>query len=240
MTAVPTTVDLNADVGEGLDDELLMPFLTSISVACGGHAGDLETMARTVSAAHRHGLRVGAHPGYPDREQFGRVELEISAPDLTAALVEQLGVLRDVAAEHDVRLTHVKAHGALYNRAWRNRDTAEVIARAVIALDPGWAVFCPPGSAQEAAARDRGLEVMREVFLDRGYLPDGTLVPRGQPGDIVTDPLALPDQISAMQRLQFETMCVHGDNPAALQLLQAAPALLSGHGWRVAPYAAAR
>jgi UPF0271 protein len=239
MTATPAAVDLNADVGEGLDDELLMPHLTSVSVACGGHAGDVETMARTVTAAHRHGLRVGAHPGYPDRERFGRVELEMAAPDLTAALVAQLGVLRDVAAEQGVRLTHVKAHGALYNRAWKDRDTAEVVVRAVIALDPGWAVFCPSGSAQEAAARDRGLEVIREVFLDRGYSSDGTLVPRGQPGDIVTNPLALPGQISTLQRLQFETMCVHGDNPAALRLLQAAPALLASRGWRVAPYSAA-
>jgi UPF0271 protein len=237
--AAADSVDINADVGEGLDDEVLMPYLTSVSVASGGHAGDPETMARTLSAAQRHGLRVGAHPGYPDRGGFGRVDLEIGAAELEAALSSQLAALRDVAAEQGVRLTHVKAHGALYNRAWKERDTADVVARAVLALDPGWAVFCPAGSAQEAAARDLGLAVIREVFLDRGYTPGGTLVPRGQPGDIVTNPWALAPQISTLRGLQFETMCVHGDNPAALQLLQAAPALLASHGWRIEPYSLA-
>jgi UPF0271 protein len=239
MTAAPTSVDINADVGEGLDDEVLMPYLTSVSVACGGHAGDAETMARTVAAALRHGLRIGAHPGYPDRERFGREVVEMAPAELEAALVSQLDLLRRVAVEQGARLSHVKAHGALYNSAWKDHDTADPVARAVRAVDPGWAVFCPDGSAQESAARDHGLGVIREVFLDRRYSPDGTLVSRGDPGAIVTDPLALADQISMFQRLQFETMCVHGDNPAALQLLQAAPALLASQGWRVEPYSLA-
>lgn len=239
MTATPASVDINADVGEGLDDEVLMSYLTSVSVACGGHAGDAETMVHTVSAAQRHGLRVGAHPGYPDREGFGRSELEIAPADLEAALLAQLASLRRVAADLGVRLTHLKAHGALYNRAWKDRATADLVVRAILATDPSWSVFCPAGSTQEAAAREAGLGVVREVFLDRGYTADGTLVRRGYPGDIVTDPLSLADQISALKRLQFETMCVHGDNPAALQLLRAAPAVLAGHGWRVEPYSLA-
>ena len=234
--ATSRSVDINADVGEGLDDEVLMPYLTSVSIACGGHAGDADTMARTVSAARRHGLRVGAHPGYPDRGGFGRADVEMEAAELEAALVSQLSLMLTVAGEQGVRLTHVKAHGALYNRAWKDRDTADVVARAILAIDPGCAVFCPAGSSQEAAARDRGLAVIHEVFLDRGYAADGTLVPRGNPGAIVTNPLELAVQISTLQRLQFETMCVHGDNPAALQLLQTAPALLASHDWLVESY----
>jgi UPF0271 protein len=239
MRPASRSVDINADVGEGLDDEVLMPYLTSASIACGGHAGDERTMALTVSAAYRHGLRVGAHPGYPDREGFGRVELEMGAADLEAALVSQLGRLRMVASEQGVRLTHVKAHGALYNRAWRDRATAGLVVRAVLAVDPGWAIVCPAGSTQETAARAGGLAVIREVFLDRGYTAAGVLVSRGEAGDIVTNPLELADQVPVLQRLQFETMCIHGDNPAALQLLKAAPALLAGLGWRIEPYSLA-
>ena len=166
--------------------------------------------------------------------------LEIGAADLEAALVSQLGLLRTVVAEQGVPLTHVKAHGALYNRAWKDRDTADLVARAVLGVDPGWAVFCPAGSAQETAARDHGLGVVREVFSrSRLHHPTAPWSRGGNPGDIVTNPLALADQISTLQQLQFETMCVHGDNPAALQLLQAAPALLASRGWRVEPYSLA-
>ena len=230
------SIDINADVGEGLDDELLMPHLTSVSIACGGHAGDAATMARTLSAVARHGLRVGAHPSYPDRDGFGRADLAIDAAELEASLLEQLAALRTVAEQEGVPLTHVKAHGALYNRAWRDRATADVVARAVAAFDAGCAVFCPPGSAQEDAARDAGLTVIREVFLDRGYAPGGSLVPRGQAGDIVTTPYSLSNQVAILERLQFETMCVHGDNPAALELLQALPEVLAARGWQAEPY----
>ena len=149
MMAGPRRVDINSDVGEGLDDEVLLPYLTSISVACGGHAGDRETMARTLSGARRHGLRAGAHPGYPDRAGFGRTELEISLGDLEASLREQIGTLAGVARQVGIQVTHVKAHGALYNRAWRDRAGADVVARAVLAFDPRALVFCPAGSAQE-------------------------------------------------------------------------------------------
>jgi 5-oxoprolinase (ATP-hydrolysing) subunit A len=229
-------VDINADVGEGLEDERLMPHLTSVSVACGGHAGDRETMTAALRAAKRHGLRVGAHPGYPDRDHFGRVDIGLDPDVLADSLRQQLLALAEVAAEAGVRLTHVKAHGALYNRAWNDRALAEVVVAAVAGLDPAPALFCPPGSEQEKAAREAGLAVVREVFLDRGYSPQGRLIPRGEPGDIVSGSTALTQQISNIAGLEFETMCVHGDNPGALDLLLLAPALLAARGYQVGPY----
>jgi UPF0271 protein len=232
----PRAVDINADVGEGLRDEDLMPYLTSVSVACGGYAGDPETMSRTLTAAAHHHLRAGAHPGYPDRAGFGRVAIDISLDDLDASLREQLLTLRSIAREVGLTLTHVKAHGALYNRAWRDRATADVVARVTVAFDPSAAIFCPGGSAQEDAAKARGLRVVREVFLDRGYSADGTLIPRGQPGATIAAAADLAGQVAHLQGLEFETMCVHGDNPAALELLAAVPGLVAERGWRVAPY----
>jgi UPF0271 protein len=229
-------VDLNADVGEGFDDEALMPYLTSVSVSCGAHAGDNDTMARTLAAALHHGLRAGAHPGYPDRAGFGRVAIDMSLDELETSLQKQLARLQTIAHRVGLRLTHVKAHGALYHRAWRDRATADVIARATAALDPAAVMFCPEGSAQEDAARAEGLRVVREVFLDRGYGADGALLPRQQPGAMIAAAKDLGAQLTYLQGLQFETMCVHGDNPAALELLGAVPALFADRGWRVAPY----
>jgi UPF0271 protein len=237
VTASPGVVDLNADAGEGFDDERLMPYLTSVSVACGGHVGDPGTMAATLAAAKRHGLRVGAHPSYPDRANFGRVDIATDAGDLAESLRRQLSDLADAAAETGVRLTHVKAHGALYNRAWTDRAVADIVAAAASSMEPPAAVFCPPGSEQEKAARESGLMVVREVFLDRGYSKDGTLIPRGEPGEMVSGSAALAQQISNIAGLEYETMCVHGDNPGALDVLLLAPALLAEHGLQVGPYA---
>ncbi len=232
-------MDINADVGEGLDDETLMPYLTSVSVACGGHAGDRESMARTLAAASRHHLCAGAHPSYPDRENFGRVEIAISHDELAGSLLEQVTALSFVAADQGIRLSHVKAHGALYNRAWRDAAVAEVVAGVVAGFNPSLALFCPPGSAQEAAARQAKLRPVREVFLDRGYGADGLLISRGSAGDVLHDPAVLPRQLSNIAELQFETMCVHGDNPAALDLLRALPELFAERGWSAAAYSSA-
>jgi UPF0271 protein len=233
-------VDINADVGEGRDDEALMPFLTSVSIACGGHAGDRESMARTLAAASHHQLRAGAHPSYPDRDNFGRVEMAISDDELAESLLEQVTALSYVAADQGIELTHVKAHGALYNRAWRDAGVAEVVARVVAGFNLSLAIFCPPGSAQEAAAGKAKLRTVREVFLDRGYSAGGTLINRGSQGDILGDPSALSDQISNLAPLEFDTMCVHGDNPAAVELLRAVPGLFAERGWRAAAYPTAR
>src|SRR5207245_7914093 len=129
-------VDINADVGEGGDDEALFPYLTSVSIACGGHAGDDATMRLTLSAAAAHGLRLGAHPGYPDRDGFGRVDLDLSAHEVRETVAQQVAALRSMADQLGLRLTHVKAHGALYNRAWTDAATAAAVAEAVLDVDP--------------------------------------------------------------------------------------------------------
>ncbi len=197
-------------------------------------------MARTLAAAARHQLRAGAHPSYPDRDNFGRVEMAISDDELADSLLEQVTALSYVAADQGISLSHIKAHGALYNRAWRDAAVAEVVAGVVAGFNPSLAVFCPPGSAQEAAARKARLRPVREVFLDRGYTTDGLLIPRGGPGDILHDPAALAPQISNLAPLQFETMCVHGDNPAALKLLRALPAVFAERGWTATAYSTSR
>ena len=148
-------VDVNADIGEGADDKRLMPWLTSVSIACGGHAGDFDSMLAALRAAARHDRLMGAHPGYPDREGFGRREWRHHAADLHLTLTSQLEALGLVAMQLEADLTHVKTHGALYNRAWTDPETADAVARAVIAWSPEVALFCPPGSAQGGRRRPR-------------------------------------------------------------------------------------
>jgi UPF0271 protein len=232
-------VDINADVGEGADDAKLMPFLTSVSIACGGHAGDKESMRQAIDLASEHGLSIGAHPAYPDREHFGRRDLEIAADQLQRSLSEQIGVLLEVAAQSGAAVTHIKAHGALYNRAWADAALAGVIASAAADAAPGLAIFCPPGSAQETAARDRGLRVVREAFADRRYGASGMLVPRSEAGAVVTDPAQIKEQLRRLASLQFETMCIHSDNPEALALLQKLGREIRVLGWVPASYAIA-
>lgn len=227
--------DINADVGEGLDDEALLPYLTSVSIACGGHAGSPESMLRALAGAHRRGLRAGAHPSYPDREGFGRREITIRSADLEASLVEQLHAILQVAASSGLAITHVKAHGALYNRAWHDPETAGALVRAVRRAGAPPLIFCPAGSAMETAARGAGVGVLREVFLDRRYLA-GRLVPRSEANAILGDAADLPQQLSNIASLEFETMCVHGDNPAALTLLRALPSVLAEREWEPMPY----
>jgi UPF0271 protein len=229
-------VDINADVGEGADDEKLMPFLTSCSIACGGHTGDTESMLKALRLGRDHGLLMGAHPGYPDREGFGRREWSILAPDLYLSLASQLDALGVAALQVQVDLTHVKTHGALYNTAWRDDETATAVARAVMAWSPEVALFCPPGSAQEAAAMRLEVPVIREAFADRGYSTDGTLVPRAEPGALITDPAELKGQLSNIAGLEFDTLCVHSDNPSAAELLAALPGVIGDLGWEVGPY----
>ncbi|MDP9325891.1 MAG: LamB/YcsF family protein [Candidatus Dormibacteraeota bacterium] len=229
-------VDVNADVGEGADDEKLMPFLTSCSIACGGHTGDIESMLKALRLGRDHGLLMGGHPGYPDREGFGRREWSILAADLFLSLASQLDALGVAALQVEVDVTHVKTHGSLYDKAWRDDETATVVARAVLAWSPEVALICPPGSAQEAAAKRLDVLVIREAFADRRYTADGTLVPRSEPGAVISDPSELKDQLSNIAGLEFDTLCFHSDNPAAADLLAALPGVIEELGWEIGPY----
>jgi 5-oxoprolinase (ATP-hydrolysing) subunit A len=241
-------IDLNADVGEGGDDRSLMPYLTSVNVACGGHCGDARTMAETVEAAASFGLAIGAHPSYPDREHFGRRDLALPPAELAASLAAQIDALARVAAARGARLAHVKPHGALYNRAARDGRLAELVAGAVVAVDRSLRLVGLAGSRLLDAARAAGLEVAAEAFADRRYAPDGSLASRALPEAVVSDPDAAAAQALSIVRdhrvaaldgtdleLQADTLCIHGDTPGAPSIARAVRARLARAGVTIAP-----
>jgi len=244
-------IDLNADVGEmsggpaGLD-LALFPHITSASIACGFHAGDPEVMRATVAAASAHGVAVGAHPGFPDRESFGRRELQFSPRDVEDFVVYQVNALAAIAAAQGVRLQHVKPHGALFNMAVREAPLADAIARAAAVIDRALILFGLPGSEIVAAGRRAGLRTASEGFADRAYQPDGTLVPRQQPGAVIHDPEAVARRAVRMVcehaveaidgrtvPLSIDTICVHGDTPGAADLAARIRATLTESGVQV-------
>jgi len=181
------SIDLNADVGEVVgDDEGVLPSVSSANIACGFHAGNPVVMRTTVQLARRHGVAVGAHPGFQDLEGFGRREMRVSTAELENLIAYQIGALAGVAAVEGVRLSHVKPHGALYNMAARDAGLADAIARAVRAVDASLVLFGLSGSELVAAGERAGLRVASEAFADRGYWPNGNLAPRGTPGAVMT------------------------------------------------------
>jgi len=225
-------IDLNADVGEGTTgDRDLMRFITSANVACGFHAGDPGIMRATIELARAHGVAVGAHPGFPDLEGFGRRELQVAPRDVEDFVVYQVGALAAIAAAQGVRLQHVKPHGALFNMAARDAALAEAVARATATIDKSMMLFGLPGSELNAAGRRAGLRTACEAFADRAYQPDGALVSRRQPGAVIHDPEAVVQRALRMVRDQaveaidgstvpliVDTICVHGDTPGAAEL----------------------
>ena len=243
-------IDLNADVGEGCDDLSLMPHLTSVNVACGGHAGDERTMTETVVAAARLGLAIGAHPSYPDREHFGRRDLAIADDVLAASLAEQFTALSRIAAAVGARLVHVKPHGALYNRAARDGALARLVARTFAALDPSIRFVGLAGSQSIVAARAAGLSVAEEAFADRRYAADGALASRSLEGSVLRDPGAAAEQAAAIVldesvmtasgerlRVRADTLCIHGDTDGAAAIARAVRERLERAGVAVTPLA---
>ena len=242
-----TTIDLNADVGEGLDDEALLPFLTSVNVACGLHAGGPEVMDRVVALARERGVRIGAHPGYDDRKNFGRLDVELSAPAATALVLFQIGALEAFVRAHAGSLVHVKPHGALYNRAARDPALAAAICEGVRKAGGTLVVVGLAGSCLVAAARAAGLPAAGEAFADRRYLPDGSLMARSQQGSVLTDPAEAADQALSIARdgsvttstgsrlaVRAQTLCLHGDTPGAALIARAVRERLEAEGVRVA------
>lgn len=222
-------IDLSADLGEGSPgEEEIWPLITSANVACGGHVGDESSMREAASLAAKHGVKLGAHPSYPDRPNFGRVSLQMSADDLRASLVAQISALRAFAPVH-----HVKPHGALYNDAHRNRDLAGVIVEAICSIDANIALVAPDHSEMAAAARAAGTTVIREAFADRRYEPDGSLTPRRIAGSTLTiDEAAQQAELLAKEgvviardgsrvALRFDTLCIHADMEGASRRLHA-------------------
>lgn len=225
------SVDLNADLGEGSghDDELFI-LISSANIATAFHAGDPVSMFDSIRSANGKGVAVGAHPSFADRENFGRKEMVIPGAELFAQLVYQLGAFQSLTLAAGARPNHVKPHGALYNLAVRDEKLADVIARAIAAVDPNLILFAPDKSQLARAGELHGLQIAREIFADRNYLNDGWLVPRTRPDALLHDPQEAADRVVRMLRegkvrsvegrdvdVRGETICVHGDTPGAVE-----------------------
>jgi UPF0271 protein len=233
-------IELNADMGEGCDDVSLMPYLARASIACGGHCGDVGSMAATLRLAAEYGVAVGAHPSYPDRAQFGRRALAASADEIAGWVTQQTEVLAEQAARLGLRLAHVKPHGALYNVAARDPGVARAIARAVAAFEPALLLVGLSGSRLIAAGEAAGLAVLNEGFADRRYRTNGQLVSRETPGALIADPAEAAAQARVLAeggplgtfgggtvRIRADTICLHSDSPNALNIARAVHAALN-------------
>lgn len=224
-----TCIDFNADIGEGCgDDEAIIPLLSSASIACGGHAGDAASMATAVSRCLAHGVAIGAHPAWADRDGFGRRTMQLPTGRLRSLLRHQVETLQAVAADAGAKLAHVKPHGALYNQSAEDAGLAACIAAEVAAIDAGIKLYALAGSELATAGRAAGLVVVEEVFAERAYRSDGRLVPRGEPGAVID---ALEDAVAqtlqmlregtvtsiegAVVPIRPQTLCLHGDRPDA-------------------------
>lgn len=233
-------IDINSDLGESYGafrigaDAGLFPIISSANVACGFHGGDPLTIAATVRDATAAGVRVGAHPSYPDLVGFGRRAMAATPEQIHADLIYQLGAIDAFCRVAGVRLQHVKVHGALNNVAAHDVPTAEAIAAAVRAWDPSLLIYVMPGSALMTAALAAGLPVVREAFADRAYMPDLSLVPRSRAGAMITDPEVAAARMSRLVRtgrietidgeelpLEADSICVHSDTPTALAIATA-------------------
>lgn len=223
-------IDLNADLGEGAgSDSQLLQCVSSANIACGFHAGDAVTMLQSVRLAKQYGVSIGAHPSFPDRENFGRKAMSLPPEVVYAQQLYQIGALQGIAVSEGLRLAHVKPHGMLYNQAATDPLLADILARAVVAIDPSLVLVGLAGSELIAAGRHYGLTTREEVFADRGYTAQGQLVPRGQSGAVITETsLAISQTLSMVTRgevqavsgervrVNAQTVCLHGDGEHAL------------------------
>jgi UPF0271 protein len=247
-------VDLNADLGESFgnyrlgQDPVLIPLLNSAHLACGFHASDPRVMDETVRLCRDAGVQIGAHPGFPDLVGFGRRVIEMSGREAETDIVYQLGALEAFCRRNGAELRHVKAHGALYNHANRNAEVAKGIAAGVASFRPDLLIVCQSGSEIEKAALEAGLAVAYEGFVDRAYNPDGTLASRRLEGALLHDPKRAIDQalrmvtegtVVAMDgtvvELKVDTLCVHGDNPDAVDFISGLRRQLTGAGVELRP-----
>ncbi|WP_428407546.1 5-oxoprolinase subunit PxpA [Hyphococcus sp.] len=244
-------IDLNADMGEYADDAeqaieaALMPLITSCSIACGGHAGNAETMRSTARLAKAHNIKTGAHPSYPDRDGFGRRSLSLSLEELRLSLTLQVEALKGVLAMDEMLVSHVKPHGALYNDAAKDLDLARIVA----AVSTGLFLVGPANSALEAAAAEAGLSFAAEGFADRLYLASGALCPRSEPGAVIADLDARARQALAIAKgekicardgeciVKADTLCIHSDSPGAVETAKAVRKTLEDAGIAIRPFA---
>jgi UPF0271 protein len=248
-------IDLNADLGEGWgpwrmgDDAAMLELVTSANIACGGHAGDPETMFATMTLAHARGVVIGAHPSFPDLAGFGRRRLPATAAEIERFVAAQVGAMIGVAALAGARIAYVKPHGALANLAADDAEIAKAVARAVRAVDAGLALLAISGTQLEAEARDAGMSVFSEIFADRGYTAAGRLVPRDQPGAMIVDPDAacrrllgfltsgaMPVVGGGEVALAAHSICIHGDSPHAVAMARQVRQALGEAGVSIRPF----
>lgn len=249
-------VDLNSDIGEsfgayklGLDAEVLK-YVTSANIACGFHAGDFMVMEKTVALAVENNVGIGAHPGFPDLQGFGRRQMKLTPLEVKNLIIYQVGALAAFAKAAGKSVQHVKTHGALYNQAAKDLALAEAVAIGIKAAAPEAILLGLAGSEMINAAKKAGLKVAQEVFADRGYNPDGTLVARSQPGAMIHDPdIAIPrvvrmvteGKVTAVNgediNICADSICVHGDNPEAVEFVNNIRAALQAAGIEVVPLA---
>ena len=237
-------IDLNADLGEGGSaDAELMTLVSSVNIACGFHAGDAQTMLTSVRNAIKNGVAIGAHPGFPDRENFGRTAMVLPPETVYAQTLYQIGALEAIVRAEKGTLRHVKPHGMLYNQAAKDPVLADAIARAVRDCDPQLILVGLAGSELIRAGQRLGLATRQEVFADRGYQADGSLVPRTQPGALITDEeqalaqtleMVRTGQVIAIDgtsaKVQADTVCLHGDGEHALRFARRLRAAFAEHG----------
>ena len=238
-------MDLNCDMGESFGtyelgyDELAMPYVTSINVACGFHASDPDNMAKTVLLAKKHGVAVGAHPGYPDLVGFGRRSMALTPEEVKNAVIYQIGALDALCKAAGVRLQHVKLHGALYNNAEKDLTVATAIAKAIKAVEPSLYMLCLANSQMGVAAKQEGVPFVEEAFADRAYTEEGSLVSRKVEGSVIHDINEVVTRVVRMVTektvvaitgkvipIQAQTICVHGDTPGAVDMVKAIRAAL--------------
>lgn len=229
-------IDLNADVGETptghpSDDAVLMRVVTSVNIAAGGHAGDAESIRHTVRLARAHGVAVGAHPSFVDREGFGRRDQVVDPSDLERLVLDQIVAVATAASDAGIELQHVKPHGALYNMAALDATLARAIAAAIALFDHRLLIVGPPHSQLLTAGRAAGLKTLAEAFVDRAYAPDGSLVPRSIAGAVLEDPDAIASRAvrlavdrtvvavdGSVLSMDADTLCLHGDTPGAARI----------------------
>ncbi len=249
------SIDLNADLGESYgpwpmgNDAAMLGIVTSANVACGGHASDPETMVQTLRLAKENGVVVGAHPGYNDKEGFGRRIIPMKPVEIGHMVAAQIGALQALAALEDTRVAYVKPHGALGNLCAADATVAQAVVKAIRGISPELAVLAISGMQLEVAARDQGATVFSEIFADRGYLSSGQLVPRGQDGAMIHDAGEAAERLLGYLdtglmpvidgdpiKLEAASICVHGDGPAAVEMAREIRARLSAAGVEVSAF----
>ena len=249
------SIDLNADLGEhdgdGYSaDVMLLDLVSSANIACGKHAGSLEVMRRTVALAYERGVSIGAHPGYPDREGFGRRETGLSLDTIIGSFERQIENLAACCDAEGARLRYVKPHGALYNRAARDKNLASLLAASVARIDPTLVILGLAASFLQSEARDHGLQAAAEAFIDRNYMNDGTLVPRDRQGAAIEDAELAADRAlnlattgsvrtidGTLISIAADSLCIHGDGANALAVVRLARSRLENAGFTIAPFA---